>query len=627
MTSKIAKTLLAAMLIAPLTLEAQESSKLTGTVIGTTYSVDYATGEASTTVNTKECAFDGQLDTYFASYDRTMTWAGLDLKTPHVITRVGWSPRNDALGPGRVQLAVFEGANQADFSDAVPLFINDVKTPIGEYGYADVNVSQGFRYVRYVGPNDARCNVAEIEFYGYEGAGEKKAWYRPGNIPVVSIQVENAQEPWDKENDLNCTVTLIPSDPTDTIMSKTATVRLRGNASMTFPKKPYRIKFDKKQNVFGSPAKAKKWTLINNYGDKTLMRNILAFDLSRRMGMAYTSFIQPVDVFVNGEYKGCYQLCDQIEVASKRVDVEEMDETCTSGSELTGGYLIEVDAYAPDETWYFYSQRGNPVTIKYPSDDEIQFEQYDYIQEHFDKFETQLFSADFDKEDGYRKYLDLESFMRHFLVGELAGNTDTYWSVYMYKHRDDDHLYVGPVWDFDLAYENDGRTYPINSLHDWIYRTRGSIAGNFRDDVDRIVVYDKQALARLEELWAEFRDNCGLDEETLLALVDKTAEELYPSQKLNFIRWDILSTMVHQNWQASGTYEGEVSIVKKYIQERLDWIDNKLNYDPSALTQPEVAQPVESSDIYSIDGRNVGRDVNTLPRGLYVTKGKKIVVR
>ena len=615
------------MLLAPLALLAQESKKLTGTIIGTKYSVDYNTGEFSTTVNTKECAFDGKLDTYFASFDRTMTWVGLDLGKPHVITRVGWSPRDDMHGSRRVQLAVFEGANEADFSDAVPLFVNDVRTPIGEYGYADVDVTKGFRYVRYVGPNDSRCNVAEVEFYGYEGEGTNERWYRPGNIPVVSVHIEDAQEPWDKVTDLNCTVTLIPSDANDTIKTKTATIRLRGNASMNFPKKPYRIKFDKKHHVFDSPASAKKWTLINNYGDKTLMRNILAFDLSRRMGMEYTSYIRPVDVFVNGEYKGCYQLCDQIEVASKRVNVEEMDATCISGSELTGGYLIEVDAYAYSEPVYFVSTRGNPVTIKYPADDEIVPEQIEYIKEQYEKFEAKLFSSVFDKATGYRQYFDVESFLRHFLVGEMSGNTDTYWSVYMYKHRDDNHLYVGPVWDFDLAYENDNRTYPINSLDDWIYRTKGSIAGNFRSVVDRIVVSDTKARTRLEELWDYFRRSCGIDETTLLGVVDDTAKELYPSQKLNFIRWDILSEQVHQNWQASGNYDTEVEIVKNYIKERIAWIDEHLHFDPTGINDIHDSKSMENTDIYSIDGKKVGQDIDVLPKGVYVKNGKKILVR
>lgn len=615
-----------------LTAYAQKAgNKLTGTVIGTTYSVDYDNGNAaSTTVNTKDCAFDGDLNTYFASYDRSFAWVGLDLGSPHVITKVGWSPRNYSdLGPKRVQLAVFEGANKADFSDAVPLFVNDERTPIGTYGYASVHVSKGFRYVRYVGPNDQRCNVAEVEFYGYAGEGHDGEWYRPGKIPVVSIHIENNAEPWDKVNELNCEVTLIPADENDTIKTKTATIRLRGNASKDFPKKPYRIKFEKKHHVFGSPASAKKWTLINNYGDKSLMRNILAFDMSRRLEMEYTPFCVPVDVFVNGEYKGCYQLCDQVEVHKNRVEVEEMDPSYVSGDELSGGYFVEVDAYASSEPRYFWSSKGNPVNVRYPSDTEIVQQQINYIKNQFNTLESKLFASNFTTDAGYRSYLDLESFLRHFLVGEFSGNTDTYWSTNMYKHRSDNHFYVGPVWDFDLAYENDNRTYPINGLNDWVYKTRGSYAGDMRNFVNRIVNSDTKARNRLQEIWADARWHHGVKEERLLAYVDEIAELLDESQHLNFIRWPILSSYVHQNWQASGSYTAEVEIIKNYIKERIQWIDKKLNFDSTGIEDVDYAeeQIQKDSDIFTVDGKNVGKDINALPKGIYIRNGKKFLVR
>lgn len=617
------------LLLFTLTSSAQTSRKLTGTVIGTENSIDYATGRSSKTVNTRDMAFDGDLNSFFASYDRSRTWCGLDLGEKHVITKIGWSPRNDSQGAKRVQLAVFEGANSEDFSDAVPLYLNDEKGKIGEYQYADINCSKGFRYVRYIGPNDARCNVAEVEFYGYASEGNNTEYYRPTNLPTVSIHVANAEEPYDKAHDLECMITLIPSDENDTIKIKAGTVRLRGNASMGFPKKPYRIKFEKKHHVFGSPASAKKWTLINNYGDKSLMRNILAFDMSRRLEMEYTPFCVPVDLFVNGEYKGCYQLCDQVEVHKDRVNIEEMDETCVSGEELTGGYFIEIDAYASGEDCYFWSGKGNPVTVKYPDAEDITAAQLDYLESHFNGLETKLYSSGFTSETGYRERLDLESFLRHFIVGEFSGNTDTYWSTNMYKHRGNDHFYVGPVWDFDLAYENDNRTHPINNLNNWIYATKGSYAGNMRSFVNRIVVSDVSAKLRLEEIWSDARWNHGINEEELLQLVDDLAEELDKSQRLNFIRWPILSSYVHQNWQASGSYSVEVGIIKDYIKKRISWFDRKLHFDASGIENIDMSidSDDENYDIYSLEGKNMGRDNSALPKGIYIRNGKKFIIR
>ena len=220
-----------------------QDALLHGTVIGTAESVDYSTGQPSTTVNTAANAFDGDLSSYFASYERSRTWVGLDLGTPHVITRIGWSPRNDGLGPRRMLLALFEGANSPDFMDAIPLYIIDREGTIGEMSHADVNVSRGFRYVRYVGPADARCNVAELEFYGHEGQGDDSHFYQLTNLPTVSFRTADGVEPYDKVNDIVSSFTLIYAEGT-MIQEETGTSRLRGNASMAHPKKPYRIKFD-----------------------------------------------------------------------------------------------------------------------------------------------------------------------------------------------------------------------------------------------------------------------------------------------------------------------------------------------------------------------------------------------
>lgn len=579
---------LLSFLLSSLALSAwADSQKLTGTVIGTELSVDYSTNKSSTTVNSRDAAFDGKLDTYFASYERSLTWVGLDLGTPHIINKVAWSPRNDSQGARRVRLGVFEGANNPDFSDGVPLYLIPEDGTIGIVSSAKVSVTRPFRYVRYIGPNNARCNVAEIEFYGEEctETPEKEVLYQPTNLPTVVVHVADNKEPKDKVNDLVANISIISKDGKKELYQP-GTFRLRGNASMTFDKKPYRIKFDKKQNVLDAPAKAKKWTLIANYGDKTLMRNIIGFELSRRFGQAYTPYIQPVDVFVNGEYKGCYQLCDQVEVGKGRVEIEEMTPEDISGDNLTGGYFIEVDAYADQEKSWFKSKNGNPVTIKSPDEDEIKLAQSTYIKGHFNKLETALFGNDFEDETlGYRQYLDLESFLNHFLIGELNGNTDTYWSLNMYKKRGDDKFYTGPIWNLDLAFENDNRTYPINNLSDWIYATKGSIAGNFRKFVSRIVKDDKKAVALMRELWADARRNKKIYESSLMDFIDQTAETLSLSQDLNFKRWNIMNSYVHQNPKVWGGYDKEVENVKNYLKQRLIKMDYWLKFDATSLDE------------------------------------------
>ena len=513
----------------------------------------------------------------FAFADQVLTgtvlsgdgWRGLDLGQRYVITQVGWNPTSTTTA----ELGVFEGANSPDFMDAIPLYMHDGASVANQMNYAFVNCSRGFRYVRYKkSVLKGEYKISSLEFRGNLGDGNDNHLAQLTNLPTVVIHTLDDIEPYDKEHEITCLVTIISENGTS-VLTDTATIRERGNASRTFPKKPYRIKFANKHKVLGSKANAKKWTLINNYGDKTLMRNQLAFELSRRFGMPYTPFCAYVDVILNGDYKGCYQLCDQIEVRKNRVEIEEMTPADISGEALTGGYLIEADAYADQEPeqGMFWSDYGTGVTIKSPDEDEITPEQKEYIRAHYSKMEK-----------NWRTYLDLNTFLRHFLVGEMSGNTDTYWSMYLYKHRANDTLYVGPVWDFDLAFENDDRTYPISNKTDYIYRTCGSTTGYLKTLVDNIVVKDAAGKQQLASIWADIR-RAGFTEESFIAYINEQASLLAQSQKLNFMRWPILNTQVHQNPRTYGSYDAEVENVRHYINYRFAWMDTKLGFDRSTL--------------------------------------------
>lgn len=530
-------------------------AKLSGTVIGSRYSVDYTSGSQSTTVNVKNNVFDGNFDTYFASYDRSGSWVGLDLGSKHVITKIGYSPR--ITQSHRVELAMIEGANNPDFSDALPIHMIKQSAPERQMTYEQTGCSRGFRYVRYVSPNDVRCNLAELEFYGYEDEGDDSKLYQLTNLPTVVINTEGSQEIVSKEEELSSTVYIISEEGTNLLATTETGVRGRGNASWDqFPKKPYRLKFKSKQSPLGAPASAKKWTLISNYSDKSLMRNILAFEASRRIGQAYTPYCHPVDVIVNGEYRGCYQLCDQVEAAEGRVPAKD-------------GYLIEIDAYAWKEVSAFWSWRGTPVTIKHPDEDDITDSQRQHIESFFNQMETAALGEDFtDPEKGYRKYLDLESFLRNLLVGDFCGNTDLLWSVYMYKDAKDGKLYTGPTWDHDLSFDNDYRSYPVNANNDFIFLFVPSPASDaVRDITRRIVKEDPEAKNLLAQYWNQALEEGDLN--TLPEYLDQTYVLLQESQELNFKRWDILDSQVHMNFQALGTYESEVNFLKNCLKERL----------------------------------------------------------
>ena len=574
-----------------------DDAKLSGTIIGTELSGD-AAGNATTTENTKEMAFDGDFNTYFKAYisddewDYNRTWVGLDLGEPHVITRIGFASRK--MRSYKLQLAVVEGANEPDFSDAMPLYmIRYDKTPSGHMTYADINVSRGFRYVRFMSGPSAACNFAEIEFYGHPGEGDDSQLFQLTNLPLVVVNTEGMCMMQSKDDKINSTVHIISEGGTKLLSKKDTECKGRGNASWNFPKKPMRLKFEKKQNALpDAPAKCKKWTLINNYGDKSLMRNKIAFHMSRGIGLSYTPYCQFVDLIFNGEYQGCYQLCDQVEVNPGRVEITEMTPDDIEGEALTGGYFIEIDAYANQEASWFESLRGIPVTIKSPDDDEITPEQSAYIKDYFNKFETAVFTYGFTSETtGYRKYLNLDSFLQYFIVGELDGNTDYFWSIYMSKERGEEKFVVGPVWDVDLGFDNDYRTYPIAGKNDYIYRSGGSVASDaVKRLADRILIADAKSRERLKYLWSDARVNRHYNPTYYCKLVDRYAEQLAESQELNFKRWNILGENVHMNPAVSGSYEGEVQRVKDYLNERFAQLDRIIGTVEVEVTNPDINQ-------------------------------------
>ncbi len=562
--------------------------KLTGKVISSA---------ASSTTYGGAKAFDGSTTTYFRSKSASNTWVGLDLGTPHVIKKVGWAPAANYLE--YTKLGIFEGSNRSDFADAIPLYMITSNDEDQILKTATVNVSRGFRYVRYVSPNKKNCIISELEFYGEEGEGTDDVFYQVTNLPLVVIHTDSGKDPVDKENDLAAHFAVINKDGLK-LKEDTGTVRLRGNTSFDYDKKPYRMKFANKTKLCGSTAKAKKWVLINSWDDKTLMRNNLAFEMSRRVGLEYTPFLTPVDVMVNGEYKGTYDLADQIDQHKDRVNIEPLDTSIVAGDSLTGGYLIENDGnYKKEENWFVTSKK-NTIVIKYPDEDDINQAQKNYIKSHFQKMENALYARNF-TENGYRKYFDLNTFLKYFVLEEYVGNPDAYWSTYFYKHRGDDKFYTGPVWDFNLAFDNDYRFFRL-SLQDifegdtyvgeewtpyWLYsRTSDDHyvgAGDMVNFVSIIVNEDKANMDVIKTLWSDLRAN-AFSIESLYAYIDEKMELLNSSQALNYSRWNNMSKYCYHNPRIRESWEAEIDFLKAYLEQRREWFDWKLGCRDTTMT-------------------------------------------
>ena len=297
-------------------------------------------------------------------------------------------------------------------------------------------------------------------------------------------------------------------------------IRGRGNSTWGLAKKPYRLKFNEKVRLLGPDrAKAKNWVLMANHADKTLLRNAVASSIGTALGQPFTPGARFVDVVLNDKYIGCYQITDFVDIRKHRVDITEQDEVLLPDADITGGYLFEADGFAPGEKGSWRSPRGVPLAVKSPDAEVITQEQKDYLHRFVENFETTLFSSSYaDPQKGYRPLVDSLTLASWFLATEYSANPDGYWSVYLYKEQQDDHLYWGPMWDYDIAFNNCNRKGDVTQK---LMVNSGFGGDVVQPWVQRLWsdVWFKRLTARL---WREARE-AGIVDNTL-AVVDSLAQ-------------------------------------------------------------------------------------------------------
>ena len=323
-------------------------------------------------------------------------------------------------------------------------------------------------------------------------------------------------------------------------------IRGRGNSTWSEDKRPYKVKLDKKQNLFGFGAN-KHWILLANRFDNSLVRNRMTYWLGQQLEMPYTPQCVPVEVVMNGDYYGSYLLAEQIRVGEGRVTIDDLDDVSddppvTDPIIETGGYLLSLD-YAEDEARTFKTSSGQQFYIESP--DEKVSTYYDYIKAYTQKVENAIMSENFKDEAGhpYTDYLDIDQAVDYWWVQEFSVNGDAYGSgsTYLYKARDTESdtgnviskLCWGPLWDFDyvawgdLDYEPTPDETLDNTDMPWFeamkadpdfidkVKTRWNEAGGLKDKINDIVkeggLLDKY-LAQMEtsynydhELWGAFQ--------------------------------------------------------------------------------------------------------------------------
>ena len=495
------------------------------------------------------------------SYSNGMKWIGFELSSPHIIQKISW-PSSDNAQINKM-FSLFEGSNDPTFIDAVPLYMfkEEIST-----NTIEIKSNIPFKYIRFISSLKTNIEISNLEIFGYQqgsGTQNEENTYQPTNIPLIIVNTEGKINLRKKDQKTDCNIIII--DNGKITVKQTGTIRIRGNSSKNLEKKSFQINLDKKTNILDMPAKDKKWGLLANHMDKSLIRNLVAFEISSLLGQKYSPACRSVDLILDGSFEGNYIICDKIEKGKNRVELEDMDETCNEYPNITGGYLMEIDGFADQEPYHFKSKKGVKVTIKYP---ETTTAQNSYIKSWFDDIEENIYN------NQNVDNIDLETFSQFFILNEFCADIDSVWSsYYITKERNDDKMHFGPAWDFDLSLDNDNRLYPTNSKENWIFNY-GLSSGTFRQFISKLMSCEK-TLNAVQEKWKDITMT-SFTKENVFNFIDKQIKYIDESQKLNFKRWDVLNKILQYEAVARGSYEEEIKHLKEYIEERFMIFGNRL---------------------------------------------------
>jgi hypothetical protein len=365
----------------------------------------------------------------------------------------------------------FSLKSESSFSSKVKCFSSEKNSSLSKTAYSEL-----------CRPNDEECPYA--------------------GIPRIVIETENHQEIEDSETEIPAKMQIWGEKEAESEIMD-LTIRGRGNSTWWYPKKPYAIKLGRKMSLLGMPE-AKKWILLANYRDRTLMRNALAFEVARQTDIGWTPQGHFVEIVLNGTFIGTYFLCEKIEIKKNRLDL---------GSE---GYLLEFDTYYDAENKFRSKIKDLPINIKRP--DSLSEIQFSYIQSFIDTVETYLYEKK-DESIDIEKYIDFKSFALYWIVNEIAKNTELSHpkSVYMNKPQNE-ALKAGPVWDFDFA------TFVFNES----LRVKNSL---WYDSLFEISKFKEEVKYQWELNKDKFLD--------LAAFIDSLAVYTKKSNERNILLWPI----------------------------------------------------------------------------------------
>ena len=396
----------------------------------------------------------------------------------------------------------------------------------------------------------------------------------PGNVPNMYLDIDSGYSYDtifnDKEAKIRAHVEIDGAWDSDYDLASTGVeLKTRGNSSFLMPKKPYQIKFDKKTDLFGM-GKAKKWVLLANYVDGSFVRNKIIYDIAENIGMPYTVKSVFVNLYIDGDYKGVYQLCEKVEIGDSRVPLED-----------DFGVIAEMEAKTrlDGEPFYFFSSvTGKPFVYKEYNTDFEDAPAEDvaavraFFEERMNALENELYNNGKDWEL-VKSLIDIDSVIKFYFINELCMNADAcFSSTYFYIDGKDDILHMGPVWDYDRCFGY----YDYNG--GYVQGTEEDFMKNITDctDTQRVEWYKMffqypEFVKRANELYTDvIKDE--IDPDRIIATIDAYQDLLYDSLMRNYV--DEGWALFHNNSEAE--FFSSRSNATEYLAFTTDYLKNNI---------------------------------------------------
>lgn len=422
-------------------------------------------------------------------------------------------------------------------SKLIPVFsTNAVKVLVN-----DVEQVSGVTENDFSSPVTYQCVMRNGEVFTY--IVTLKFGVLPKAIPQLTITTdEPVNEITSKDDYLTGTLTVDGKGVFEDYTGKTE-IKGRGNSTWGYPKKPYRLKLDKKSKICGLGV-AKNYVLLANYIDPTLMLNSVAFEIGHLLEIPFTNHAIPVDVTLNGIYKGSYLLTEQVEIYESRVNIDPKK-----------GIIWEMDSYFDEDLKFKSTPFDLPVMVK-DLDDETLFESW--------KNDLNAFLTQFNKPlegNNYVDMIDIESVANYLIVFNLTNNMEINHPKSVYMHKEGTGKYVmGPIWDFDWAYGYEGTGDHFGSYTKPLFSSQ--IGGGIGTAFFQRFLSDSRVKAIYKTNWTNFR--AGKFQE-LLQYIDDYALMLKPSV-----------TRENSLWNKANLFDIKVKKLKTWLEGRAGYIDQEV---------------------------------------------------